>query len=191
METVTSQPASHIRAEGFLEPDKVVREFGLQAGDHVADFGAGHGYFTIPVAKIVGGDGKVYAIDIQKSVLDVIRSRARLEHILNIETVWSDLDQAGGSRIKDGYIDAVIIANILFQAEEKQDIIKEAARVLRQYGKLVVIEWMLEVNQSFGPPKESRITREEIKHWAKRAGLAFELEFGAGTHHFGLIFKKQ
>lgn len=189
METTISQRAS-VGTAGFLEPDKVVREFGLKVGDHVADFGAGHGYFTIPIAKIVGGDGKVYAIDIQKSVLDVIRSRARLEHILNIETVWSDLDQAGGSRLKDGYIDAVIIANILFQAEEKQITIKEAARILRPEGKLIIIDWVFEVNQSFGPPKELRITKEEIKHWAMQTGLSFEREFDAGTHHFGLIFKK-
>ncbi len=175
---------------GFLEPDKVVREFGLKAGDHVADFGAGHGYFTIPIAKIVGGDGKVYAIDIQKSVLDVIRSSARLEHVLNIETVWSDLDQAGGSRLKDGYIDVVLIASILFQAEEKQNIIREAARVLRQGGKLIVIEWVLEVNRSFGPPAGSRITKEEIKHWATLAGLAFDHEFDTGAYHYGLIFRK-
>ena len=104
----------------FLEPDRIVRSFGLEAGDHVADFGAGHGYFTIPMARLVGGDGKVYTIDIQKSVLDIIRARAKVEHLLNIEPVWADLDEPGGSKLKDKFLDFVVIANILFQAEKKR-----------------------------------------------------------------------
>ena len=68
----------------FLEPDRIVKSFDLERGDYVADFGAGHGYFVIPLARTVGGDGKVYALDIQKEVLEIIRAKAKLEHLLNI-----------------------------------------------------------------------------------------------------------
>lgn len=177
------------KADTFLEPDRIVRSFGLEAGDHVADFGAGHGYFTIPMARLVGGDGKVYAVDIQKSVLDIIRARAKIEHLLNIEPVWADLDEPGGSKLKDKFIDFVVIANILFQAEKKEDLFREAYRILRQGGRLAAVEWN-EVPTSVGPPMNLRVKKEAAKSMALTSGLEFAKEFDAGSHHYGLLFKK-
>jgi len=126
---------------GFLEPEKVVPFFGVKRGDHVADFGVGHGYFTIPLAREAGGDGKVYAIDIQQSALDVIRAKAAQEHLLNIEYVWADLEAPRGSHLKDQFVDFVLIANILFQVENKLGLMQEAYRVLRQGGRMAMVEW--------------------------------------------------
>lgn len=179
----------------FLEPEKIVRYFDLEKGDHVADFGAGHGFFTIPMAQIVGGNGKVYAIDIQKSTLDIIRAKAKVEHLLNIEPIWADLDEPRGSRLKDDFIDFVIVANILFQAEKKDMIMREAHRILRQGGRLAVIEWDLPENIEIlkyrvGPPPDLRINKETVKNLALQTGFKLDNEFGAGSHHYGLLFKK-
>lgn len=183
-------------ASSFLEPERIVKNLGIEKGDYVADFGAGHGYFTIPLAKAVGGDGKVYAIDIQKPVLDIIRSRAKLDHLLNIETVWADLDQPGGSKLKDKFLEFVIIASILFQAENKVGLFHEAHRILHEKGRLAVIEWdetqtPPAARAGLGPPLAMRIPKEQVKLWAGQAGFSFDREFEAGTHHYGLIFRKQ
>jgi len=175
----------------FLDPEKVVKQFNLSAGDHVADFGAGHGYLTIPMARIVGGDGKIFALDIQKNSLDMIRSKARLEHLLNIETIWSDLEEPQGSHIKAGYIDFAVIANILFQLENKNTVFNEAYRILRKDGKLAALEWEGTLQSSLGPPLELRIPKEETVRLATDAGFKLEREFDGGTHHYGLLFKKQ
>lgn len=175
---------------GFLEPERIVRYFGLEKGDHVADFGAGHGYFTIPMARVVGGNGKVYAIDIQKSVLDIIRARAKVEHLLNIEPVWADLDEPGGSHLKDKFVDFVVVANILFQAEKKDALMREAYRILREKGKIAVVEWEATATGSFGPPAELRLKKETVKNLALQAGFSPDREFEAGSHHYGLLFKK-
>lgn len=174
----------------FLEPERIVKNFGLEEGDHVADFGAGHGYFTILMARIVGTDGKVYALDIQKSVLDIIRARAKLEHLLNIEPVWADLDEPGGSKLKDKFIDFVVIANILFQAEKKENIFREAYRILRENGRLAVVEWN-EVLTPMGPPLSLRIKKETAKSIALATGFNLDKEFEAGSHHYGFLFKKK
>lgn len=180
---------------GFLEPEKIVRYFDLEKGDHVADFGAGHGFFTIPMAKLVGGNGKVYAIDIQKSVLDIIRAKAKVEHLLNIEPIWADLDEIGGSHLKDDFIDFVVVANILFQAEKKDMIMQEAYRILRSGGRMAVVEWDLLSNvdrsgYQIGPSPDLRINKETVKNLALPAGFKLDNEFGAGSHHYGLLFKK-
>lgn len=119
----------------------MVQGFGIQKGDHIADFGAGHGFFTIPLARAAGPNGKVYAIDVQDAALDAVRSKAGFEHLLNIEYVRADLDLPGGSHLKDRYIDFVLIANVLFQVENKDMILREAWRILRTGGRLAMIEW--------------------------------------------------
>lgn len=174
----------------FLEPERIVKSFGLEKGDYVADFGAGHGYFVIPLARTVGGDGKVYALDIQKEVLEIIRAKAKLAHLLNIETVWADLDEPQGSKLKDRFIDFVLIANILFQAEKKDALLTEAFRVLREGGRLAVIEWDAD-SGNLGPPRESRLKKEEAKTLALKAGFAQDREFAAGDQHYGLLFNKK
>lgn len=179
----------------FLEPERIVESFGLKPGDHVADFGAGHGYFTIPIARLVGTEGKVYAVDIQKSALDIIRARARAVHILNIEYVWADLDEPGGSRLQDRFIDFVLVGNILFQAERPGVVLREAWRVLGEKGRLTVIEWDRERAEMseyrMGPSSEMRLKKEDARALAVQAGFEFDREFSAGPHHYGLLFVKK
>lgn len=176
--------------ETFLNPKEIVRSFGLQAGDHAADFGAGHGYFTTPMAKAVGGDGKVYAIDIQKPTLETIKARAKLEHLLNIEYIWSDIDAPGGSQIKAGYLDFILISNVLFQSENRPNVMKEAGRILREGGQAAIIEWD-PGDTRLGPPAEQRIAKESAQALTEQAGLTFVREFPAGAYHYGLLFQKK
>lgn len=183
---------SSLRGEdtkGFLDPNRIIKYFDLKKGDFVADFGAGHGFFTIPMARMVGGEGKVYAVDIQKGALDIIREKARHENLLNIELVWADLDQPNGSKLKDKFIDFILIANILFQAEEKQELFHEAYRLLRESGRCAIVEWD-EFGTSFGPAIASRIKKSSAEDLARAAGFQLEREFETGSNHYGLLFKK-
>lgn len=177
-------------SQGFLNPEQIVKQLELEAGDHVVDFGAGHGFFTIPMARIVGGDGRVFAIDIQKPVLDIIRAKAKVENLLNIEPIWGNLEEIGGSKLKDKFIDLVIVANILFQAEDKFTLLREAYRVLREGGHLAVIEWDMS-STSLGPPIRMRIPKDEIKNFILSTGFSYDREIPAGAHHYGLIFVKK
>lgn len=171
----------------FLEPEKIVQSFDLKPGDHVADFGVGHGHFVIALARAVGGDGKVYAIDIQKPALAIVENRAKLEHLWNVETVRGDIETPGDSKLKDRFVDFVLAANILFQLENKTALFTEARRILVQNGRLAVIDWD-ETLSSLGPPLASRIKKEAMKQLAAAAGFASDREFAAGSHHYGLMF---
>lgn len=179
-----------IQNKSFLEPERIVRTFDLEPGDHVADFGSGHGYFTIPMARIVGGDGKVYSIDVQKETLDIIRARAKVEHLLNIESVWADLDQPNGSKLKDRFLDFVLIANLLFQSEHKEILFREAYRILREGGHVGIVEWD-ETPAPLGPPQAVRLRKETARRMALEAGFQMDREFEAGNHHYGLLFTKK
>ncbi len=174
----------------FLQPERVIARLDIRPGMIVADFGAGSGHFTIPAARKVGENGKVYAIDIQEHAVNLIRSRANLEHLRNIETIWADLERPSGSHLPDDAVDFVIVANILFQAEAKNELFKEARRVLRTGGRLAVLEWD-ETPFPAGPPMALRTPKAGIKRMAEEAGFELEKEFDAGSHHFGLLFIKK
>lgn len=174
--------------KSFLDPNQVTASFNIHMGDHVADFGAGHGYFTLPIARAVGNDGKVFAIDVQHSVLDIIRARARADHILNIEPIWGNLEELEGSHLKKGFLDLVIASNLFFQSENKPVIFKEAHRILRAGGRFIIIEWI--DGQKLGPPVALRISRDTLKDYAAEAGFTFTRDFIPGSHHYGLEFQK-
>jgi ubiquinone/menaquinone biosynthesis C-methylase UbiE len=171
----------------FLNPQKIIESLQIMPGMAVADFGAGPGYYSIEAAKAVGANGTVYAIDIRKEALAVIKSRAKLENIQNIETIRADLEKEKSTSIKDGIIDFIIISNILFQAKDKQTIIKEARRILKPDGKIGIIEWNKESIKA-GPPLKLRISKEETIDLLQKSGFIFEKEFNAGDQHYGLVF---
>ena len=172
-----------------LRPEHVIGKLDVHRGMFVADFGAGSGFYVIPVARVVGESGKVYAIDIQKHHLDIIKSRAAIEHIFNIESVWGDLEIPRGSRLEDDSVDMVLIANILFQVDKKQEVLNEARRVLKKGGVVVLIEWD-EGASVGGPPQNLRVSRRIVESLALAAGLIQDREFETGSFHYGLIYKK-
>lgn len=173
-----------------LDPQKTVALLSIKNGDYVADFGSGHGYFTIPLARYAAPNGKVFAVDIQRSMLDVVRAKSTLEHILNIEYIWSDLESPEGSKLKNEFVDLVVITNILHQSSRKEEIIREAQRILRPGGRLVLIEWEDGAMSGFGPPTDMRIPQETARTLCRAQSLTLLQEFDAGGHHYGLIFTK-
>ena len=173
----------------FLNPEEIVKELNLDEGMLVADFGAGAGFYSIPAAKLVGSSGRVYALDIRKEMLEMVRSKARQAHLLNIETVRANLEELHGSRIKDQTINRVIIANILFQVESKNELIAECYRILKPRGIVLVVEWEKGAGISV-PPAQHLISKETATELFTSSGFIKEKEFFAGDKHYGLTFRK-
>ena len=180
---------SHLGTGGFMNPDKIVSEFGIKEGMMIADFGSGAGYFTILLAKRVGADGKIFALDIQESALDNVRVKAKAAGLENVETIRSNLEVLGSSGLADNSQDIVLLANILFQSEQKAEIIKEAVRVLKDGGFLVVIDWKRAAG-GFGPPDNLRTDEIAMRSLVLGEGLVFENDIDAGQFHYGLKFRK-
>lgn len=174
----------------FANPTANVEAMHIDQGMKVADFGAGSGAYVLAAARAVGQSGRVYAIDVQKDLLTRIKNNAAREGHGNVAIIWGDFEQAGGTKIKDGALDFVIISNVLFQLEHPAAALVEAARVLRPSGRVGIIDW----SDSFGgmgPRASHVVTKEKALALAREAGLALIREFPAGAHHYGLLLKKQ
>ena len=173
----------------FLKPEEAIESWDVRPGEKVADFGCGAGFFSIPLGQIVGSNGKIYALDIRPEALEATRAKIKLFHLFNIEPVRADLEAPRGSGLKENSMDKILIANILFQAQNKQALISEANRILKAGGSVMIVEW--NENQFIGGPSlDNRVGRDEAKKLFADAGFSFFKEFSAGSHHYGLVFKK-
>lgn len=177
-------------AGGFINPDLIIGSFGIQEGMKIADFGSGSGYFTILMGKLAGEGGLVTALDIMENALETVRSKAKSEGLRNIQTVRSNLEILGSSGLSSGSQDLVLMANILFQSDKKDEIIKEANRVLKEGGILVIIDWKKGAG-GFGPPDNLRLDPQAMQSVAVSNGFEFINFIDAGAFHYGLKFVKK
>jgi ubiquinone/menaquinone biosynthesis C-methylase UbiE len=185
-EGLPERPMSSGRA-GFSSPEKILEQIEIREQMEAADFGCGHGFFSILLAKRIP-KGKVYALDVVKEALEAVQSRAKLEKIDNIETIQANLENFGGSKLKNNSMDIVLIRNILFQSQKKEEIIREAKRALKKGGEMVIIEWKAD---SVMAPKEGWLIEKEMaKKLAESDGLNFKKEMIIDSHHYGLVFNK-
>ena len=126
-----------------LEPYafEVLEKAGIERGQIVLDFGCGSGTYTIPAARIVGSEGKVYALDKDKKALDELMQRAESVSLGNIER----MNTCGGPEIEltDQSIDVVLLFDVFHsyyfpRANERRKLLGEVYRILRPDGFLLV-----------------------------------------------------
>lgn len=154
-----------------------------------ADFGTGSGAYVAALAARVGNTGKVYAVDIQQELLRTLERDLRERGVRNVEFVWSDLEEPGGSKLQAASQNAVVIANLLFQSDNKLGLLREASRVLERDGELLVVDWS-DSFSNLGPVPEAVVTLTQAKSLLHEAGFTPEREFEAGDHHYGIISRK-
>jgi len=172
-------------ASSFINPKQILNEqLFLEGNMLAADFGCGSGEWAVSLAEILE-NGKVYAIDLLDEPLSAVRSKARIKKINNIEIVKSDIEKII-PRLLSQSLDLVLITNLLFQVKDIRPIFREAARVLKKGGQILVIDW--DQAASIGPAQ--KIAPEELKAIAGETGFSMEKEFGAGDFHFGMVFLK-
>ena len=169
----------------FVDPNEVLSELLLRKDMVAADFGCGSGGWVIPLAKRLE-DGLVYAVDVQEAPLSALMGKVNLQGLTNIKKVVADVEK-GVPSIADDLCDLVLMTNLLFQVENKETALKEAQRILKHNGKLLVVEW--EEKSKLGP-LEGRVPKELAKQIIQGLGFVLEKEIQTGGYHYGLLFAK-
>lgn len=173
----------------FLDPNLIIAQLGIECGNIVADFGCGPGYFSIPFAKAVGDDGRVYALDILPQTLETVLSQARNSGVSNVVTMRVNLEKENGSKLEPNSVDWVILKDILFQNRKKDIIIKEAHRVLKAGGKAVVVEWGHH-ESLIGPAHEIRVFHVDCEKMFNDNEFIVEKNIEAGDFHYAFVATK-
>lgn len=173
----------------FSDPENNVNQFALAPGMQVADFGSGSGFYTIAAAKAVGDTGKVFAVDIQKDLLQKVKNGAKQSNINNVDIVWGDLEHLGGTKLRENSLDAVIAANIFFQIDNKDALCLEIKRVLKPKGRVLVIDWAGSFG-GLGPNETDIFTKIKLTVLFQDHGFILDHEVSAGAEHYGVILRK-
>lgn len=175
----------------LLNPYKALERAGLRQGSHLADLGCGAlGHFVFSGAQIIGGEGRVYAVDIDKTALQAIEHTARHHQFWNVVPVWSDIDVAHAARIPTQSIDLTILANNLYLSANRPGMVEEALRLTKPGGRILVIEWK-PIRTIVGPPIEQRMTVGDAKRYFAGDELLLVDEFDAGDSHYALVYAKR
>lgn len=174
-------------AAHFSSPQENVLQLGLREGMKVGDLGAGTGHYARAAAAIVGHSGKVYAIDVQEDVLKHLRLNTHERHSRVIETVWGDIEKPGGTHLRDASLDALILANVLFQVENRYALLAEVKRILKSGGKLMLVDWAGSYG-GVGPAHEKVVSERDAEEFFINGGFHKVKSFRGGPHHYGIIF---
>lgn len=174
----------------LLDANFILNKVSVEDKMKIADLGCGaSGHFIFPASIMAGNSGLVYAVDIQKTMLETVSRRVKQENIKNVKIKWSDLEIFNATEIESGSLDIALLINTLYQSHKRVEIIREAIRMLKKRGKLVIVEWK-NIALPFGPPPEERVKTDLLKIGAQKLGLKLEEEFEAGHYHYGMLFVK-
>jgi ubiquinone/menaquinone biosynthesis C-methylase UbiE len=157
--------------DAWQNPEEVVTALGLAPGDQIADLGSGGGYFTFPIAEVVGKTGHVYAVDVDKSLLAYIAKQSEKRGLPQIETVLAPKDGLG---LPDGSVDLIFLSNVFHHLPDPTDYFRRARPILRDGGRIAVIDFS---GDSF--PRGHATAADEIQTRLEAAGytLAKRYEF--------------
>jgi SAM-dependent methyltransferase len=152
------------------EPDRALKILKIPKGAVVADIGAGSGYMSIRMAKIVGPQGKVYANDIQLGMLDLVRKNVDKAKLTNVVPVLGTVEDP---RLPAGVLDLALMVDVYHEFSQPQAMLQKIRESLKPDGRLVLLEYRGEDPQIPIRP-EHKMTREQVKLELEHEGFTLK-----------------
>ncbi len=149
-------------------PGRVIESLALQPGDRVADLGSGSGYFTFRLAEAVGPAGRVYAVDIDEDMNELVEDRAREKGIDHVETI---LARKHDPRLPESGVDLILAVNSYHHLENRTDYFKNVARSLRPGGRVAIIDFR---EEAFRHHTQKKVLLREMKEAGYRVARDFD-----------------
>jgi ubiquinone/menaquinone biosynthesis C-methylase UbiE len=144
--------------------DDLIKLLRIKPGDLAGDIGCHEGYMTFKLSKVVGPNGKIYAVDVEESKVKRVESLAAESKIQNIKAIKGDYDNP---KLPLNLLDAVIILDTYHEMDDHDEILKHIFNALKPGGRLLICEPIAELRR-----KASR-AEQESRH---ELGMTFALE---------------
>ena len=170
--------------EAWQKPDQVMDALHVADGTTVADLGAGGGWFTIRLARRVGPNGRVYAVDVQRLMKEAIERRVQREGLGNVEAILGDEKDPGLPR---NSVEAVLVVDAFHEMSDPVVLLRNVARALKQHGRIGIIDYR-EGEGGPGPDPQDRVPPGAVIAQANAAGLTLVEQHTFLPYQYFLIF---
>lgn len=173
---------SRVREE---QPAKAIAALDLKPTDVVADIGAGTGYFSFRLAKLVS-QGKVFAVDVQPEMLDIIKFLQQENKVTNIEPI---LGEIANPNLPANSIDIALMVDAYHEFSHPHEMMKELVKALKPTGRVVLVEYRRE--NPFIPIKTlHKMTQKQARKEMQAVGLQWQITKDVLPSQHIMIFRK-
>jgi ubiquinone/menaquinone biosynthesis C-methylase UbiE len=133
------------------EAEEVMELAGVRPGMSVADVGAGKGYYTVRLAKVVGPKGRVLAEDIVPEVRDELSDRIQRERLDNVAV---KLGAANDPMLPPASFDRIFLVHMYHEVEQPYAFLWHLREAVKPGGLIVVVDSNRSVRQHGMPPEQ-------------------------------------
>jgi len=119
-------------------PDLLLEALHIKPGQSVADIGAGSGYFTRRLARLVGERGTVYAVDIQPEMLDLLTNKMAELKIGNVKPTLGDV---ADPHLPPSSVDLILMVDVYHEFDHPYEMVRQMIPSLRPGGRLIFVEF--------------------------------------------------
>ena len=161
----------------------MIESLAIKRGGRIADLGAGGGYFTFPLAKAVGPDGVVYAVDVDRDMTQLLQKEAREKDVRNVEVI---LARPEDPLLPANGVDLIFTVNTYHHISDRVHYFARAKKFLRPNGRIAIIDfnrraWTEGLWRHYTPP-------DFIKREMENAGYRLQKEYDFLDRQSFLIF---
>jgi cyclopropane fatty-acyl-phospholipid synthase-like methyltransferase len=136
----------------------LIKALKLKSGQTVCDMGCGNGYYTLKIAKLVGKQGRVLAVDVQPEMLHMLELRAKDHNVSNVEPIQGTLVDP---KLPDGEVDLILLVDVYHEFSHPEQMLQAMRKSLRPHGRLALVEFRLE-DPSVPIKLEHKMSKEQI-----------------------------
>lgn len=193
----TGMPDSNWWKTLWPDPESVLRRLGIDFGVTVLDLCCGDGHFTVPLAHIVGGMGRVMAIDLDSAMLEKAKHRAHRAGVASGAIRWIECDACTLQNVLPQVPDYVLIANTFHGCPDKRQLARDVFNTLKPGGQLAVVNWhhrpmedTTVLGEPRGPQTSMRMTPEAVMDEVLPVGFRLHGVIELPPYHYGIVFDK-
>jgi ubiquinone/menaquinone biosynthesis C-methylase UbiE len=164
----------------WQDPESILADAGLVPGMIFVDLGCGEGFFALPAARIVGEQGRVYALDIDADAINHLMEAAETEGLNNISALAGEGEN---TVLCAECADMVFFGTVLHDFRDAAMVLRNARAMIKPTGRLVNLDWKKEP-MKLGPPVEIRFDEAMASRLLSEAGFLVETIDESGPYHY-------
>lgn len=168
-----------------LAPKETLLKVGFQKNMILCDIGSGTGVFAFEAAKISGND--IYALEVSQKLITLLEARKETYGLPNVKV---EKVKDKGLPLKSNCCDMALLVTVLHELEARSEMLSEVKRILKDNGKLLIIEFH-EKQTPMGPPISHRIGEDKVERLCIESGFQVWNRLFLGDNFYGILFKSE